>query len=85
MSTAQLSEVLEVGQVRLMKAKLTNVFKSLTHLCHFPGRQEVDGVPVPLVVDDAVIQSDGPIRGDQVIWKRALTSRQYMELLGTLL
>ncbi len=50
MSTAQLSEVLKVGQVRLMEAKLTNVFKSLTHLCHFPGRQEVDGVPVPLIV-----------------------------------
>ncbi len=55
MGTAQLSEVLEVGQVRLMKAKLTNVFKSLRHLFHFPGWQEVDGIPVPLVVDDAVI------------------------------
>ena len=55
MGTAQLSEVLKVGQVRLMKAKLTNVFESLCHLLHFSGRQEVDGVPVPLVVDDAVI------------------------------
>ena len=85
MGTAQLSEVLKVGQVRLMKAKLTNVFKSLPHLFHFPGRQEVDGVPVPLVVDDAVVQPDGPIGGDQVIRKRALTSGWYMELLGTLL
>jgi hypothetical protein len=58
MGTAQLSEVLKVGQVRLMKAKLTNVFKSLVHLCHFPGRQEVDGVPVPLIVEDAVVQPD---------------------------
>ena len=85
MGTAQLSEVLKVGQVRLMKAKLTNVFKSLHHLFHFPGRQEVNGVPVPLVVDDAVVQPDGPIGGDQVIWKHALTSGWYMELLGTLL
>ena len=85
MGTAQLSEVLKVGQVWLMKAKLTNVFKSLTHLRHFPGWQEVDGVPVLLIVDDAVVQLDGPIGGDQVIWKRALTSRWYMELLGTLL
>ncbi len=85
MSTAQLSEVLKIGQVRMMEAKLTNVFKSLPHLFHFPGRQEVDGVPVPLVVDDAVVQPDGPIGGDQVIWKHALTSWRYMELLGTLL
>jgi hypothetical protein len=55
MGTAQLSEVLKVRQVRMMKAKLTNVFESLPHLFHFPGQQEVDGVPVPLVVDDAVV------------------------------
>ncbi len=85
MGTAQLSEVLKVRQVWLMKAKLTNVFKSLTHLRHFPGWQEVDGVPVPLIMDDAVVQLDGPIRGDQVIRKCALTSGRYVELLGTLL
>ncbi len=43
MSTAQLSEVLEVGQVRLMKAKLTDVFKSLIHLCHFPAGRKLLG------------------------------------------
>ncbi len=85
MSAAQLSEVVEVSQVRLMKAKLTNVFESLCHLLHFSGRQEVDGVPVPLVVDDAVVQPDRPVGGDQVIWKRTLTSGWNVELLSSLL
>ncbi len=54
-STAKLGEVLEIGQVWLMKAEFTNVFESLCHLLHFSGWQEVDGVPVPLVMEDAVI------------------------------
>jgi hypothetical protein len=83
-STAQLSEVLEVRQVRLVKAKLTNVFESLCHLLHFSSWQEVDGVPVPLIMEDAVIQPDRPVRGDQMIWKSALTSGRYLELLSTL-
>ncbi len=54
-SVAQLSEVLEIGQVRMMKTKLADVFEGLGHLLHFSGWEEVDGVPVPLVMEDAVI------------------------------
>ncbi len=54
-SVAQLSEVLEIGQVRMMKTKLADVFEGLDHLLHFSGWEEVDGVPVPLVMEDAVI------------------------------
>jgi hypothetical protein len=54
-SIAQLSEVLEVGQIRMMETKLANVLESLGHLLHFSGWEEVDGVPVPLVMEDAVI------------------------------
>ena len=68
-----------------MKAELTDVLESLLHLGHFPGWQEIDGVPVPLVVEDAVVQSDRPVGGDQVIWECALASGRYMELLSTLL
>ncbi len=52
---AQLGEILEVGQVRMMEAKLTYVLEGLGHLLHFSGWEEVDGVPVPLVMEDAVI------------------------------
>jgi hypothetical protein len=52
---AQLSELLEIGQVRMMKTKLADVFEGLGHLLHFSGWEEVDGVPVPLVMEDAVI------------------------------
>ena len=54
-SIAQLGEVLEIGQVWMMKTKLADVFEGLGHLLHFSGREEVDGVPVPLVMEDAVI------------------------------
>ena len=39
----------------MMKTKLANVLESLGHLLHFSGWEEVDGVPVPLVMEDAVI------------------------------
>jgi hypothetical protein len=68
----------------MVKAKLTNVFESLCHLLHFSGGQEVDGVPVPLVMEDAVVQPDRPVRGDQMIWKCSLTSGWYLESLSTL-
>ena len=54
-SVAQLGEVLEIGQVRMMKTKFPDVFESLGHLLHFSGWEEVEGVPVPLVMEDAVI------------------------------
>jgi hypothetical protein len=54
-SVAQLREVLEIGQVRMVKTKLADVFEGLGHLFHFSGREEVDGVPVPLIMEDAVI------------------------------
>ncbi len=52
---AQLGEILEVGQVRMMETKLTYVLESLRHLLHFSGREKVDRIPVPLVVEDAVV------------------------------
>jgi hypothetical protein len=54
-SIAQLGEVLEVGQVRVMETQITDVFESLGHLRHFSGWEEIDGVPVPLVMEDAVV------------------------------
>jgi len=54
-SVAQLGEVLEISQVRMMKTKFSNVFESLGHLLHFSGGEEVERVPVPLVMEDAVI------------------------------
>ncbi len=36
-SVAQLGEVLEIGQVRMMKTKFPDVFESLGHLLHFSG------------------------------------------------
>jgi hypothetical protein len=67
-----------------METELTNVLESLGHLLHFSGGQEVDGVPVPLVMEDAVVQPDRPIRGDQMVWKCSLTSGRYLELLSPL-
>ena len=61
---AQLGEVLEVGQVRMMKTKLPDVFESLSHLLHFPGGKEVERVPVPFVMEDAVVEPDRPVGGD---------------------
>ena len=52
---AQLGEILEVSQVRMMEAKLTYVLEGLRHLMHFSGWEEVDGIPVPLVMEDAVV------------------------------
>ena len=46
MSIAQLGEVLEIGQVRMMKTKFPDVFESLGHLRHFSGGKEVERVPV---------------------------------------
>ncbi len=64
MSIAQLGEVLKVGEVRVMETKLTDVLESLGHLLHFSGWEEVDGVPVPLVMEDTVVQPDRPVRGN---------------------
>ena len=67
-----------------MKAKFSNVFESLGHLLHFSGGEEVERVPVPFVMEDAVIQPDGPVGGDEVVWEHALTPGWYLELLGPL-
>jgi hypothetical protein len=61
------------------------MLKGLTHLLHFSGWHEGDWVPVPLIVDDAVVESNGPVRGDQVVRKGALASRQNVQLLGAFL
>ena len=63
-SVAQLGEVLEIGQVRMMKTKLPDVFESLGHLLHFSGGKEVERVPVPFVMEDAVIQPNRPVGGN---------------------
>ncbi len=74
MGITYLSEVLKIRQVGLMKSQLADVLQGLTHLLHFAGGHEADGVPVPLVVEDAVIEPDGPVRGDQMVWKNPLTT-----------
>jgi hypothetical protein len=68
----------------MMETKLTNVLESLGHLLHFSSWEEVDGVLIPLVMEDAVIQPNRPVRGNQMIWKHALTSGWYLELLSPL-
>ncbi len=57
-SVAQLGEVLEIGQVRMMKTKFPDVFKSLGHLLHFSGWEEVERVPVPFVMEYIVNDVD---------------------------
>ncbi len=44
-----------------MKPKFADVLQGLAHLLHFAGGHEGDGVPVPLEVQDAVIEPDRPI------------------------
>jgi hypothetical protein len=67
-----------------MKPQLTDVLQCLTHLLHFSSWHEVDGVPVPLVMNDAVVEVDGPVGGDKMIWEDALTSGRNVQLLGPL-
>ncbi len=57
----QLGEVLELGEVGLMKPEFADVFQGLAHLLHFAGGHEGNGVPVPLEVQDTVIEPDRPI------------------------
>ncbi len=58
LSAVQLREVLQVGEIWLMESQFANVFKGLAHQLHFSGRHEREGVPVPLVVDDTVVEPD---------------------------
>jgi len=58
------------------------MLKGLTHLLHFSGWHEGDGVPVPLIVDDAVVESNRPVGGDEVVREFALASRRNVQLLG---
>ena len=51
MSVAQLGEVLEISQVRMMKTEFPDVFEGLGHLLHFSGGEEVERVPVPFVME----------------------------------
>jgi hypothetical protein len=44
-----------------MKPKLFDVLQGLAHLFHFASGHEGDGVPVPLEVQDTVIEPDRPI------------------------
>ncbi len=55
-SGAQLSEVLKVGQIWLMESQFADVLQGLVHLFHFTGGHEVDGVQVPLIMEDAVVE-----------------------------
>ena len=57
----QLGEVLELGEIRLMEPEFPDVLQGLAHLFHFAGGHEGDGVPVPLVVQDTVIEPDRPV------------------------
>jgi hypothetical protein len=44
-----------------MEPKFADMLQSLAHLFHFAGGHEGDVVPVPLEVQDAVIEPDRPI------------------------
>jgi hypothetical protein len=57
LGAAQLSEILQVSLVGLVKPKLTDVFKHFAHLLHFSRRHESEGVPVPFVMDDAAVEA----------------------------
>jgi hypothetical protein len=83
-SRPQLSEILKIGQVWLMESQFADVFQGLTHLFHFTGRHEADGVPVPLIMEDAVVEPNRPVRGDQMIRENPLTSGWDVKLLGPL-
>ncbi len=50
------------------------MLEGLIHLLHFSGRHEGEGVPVPFIMDDAVVEPDRPVGGDQVVGKGSLTS-----------
>ncbi len=54
-------------------------------MLHFSGGHEADGIPVPLVVDNAVVEVDRPVGGDEVVREDPLTSGWNGQLLGTLL
>ncbi len=56
MDVVQLNEVLKFGQIWLMQPEIADVLQGLTHLFHFAGRHEADGIPVPLIVQDAVVE-----------------------------
>ena len=64
MSVAQLGEVLEISQIRMMKTEFPDVFEGLGHLLHFSGGEEVERVPVPFVMENAVIQPNRPVGGN---------------------
>ena len=85
MDVVQLSEVLEFGQIWLMQTQIADVLQGLTHLFHFAGGHEADGIPVPLIVQDAVVEPHQPVRGDQVVREDALPARRDVHLLGPLL
>ncbi len=67
-----------------MEPQFADVLQGLAHLLHFAGRHEADGVPVPFIVENTVIEPDRPVRGDQMVWKNPLTSGQDVQLLGSL-
>jgi len=56
------TEVLEVGQVGLVKPQLADVLQGFDHLLNVPMGQEGDRVPVPLVVDDVGVEPDQIVR-----------------------
>ena len=67
-----------------MEPEFADMLQGLAHLFHLTGGHEGDGVPVPLVVQDAVVESNRPILGDQMIGKNALATWWNVQLLHTL-
>ncbi len=67
-----------------MEPKLADMLQGLAHLFHLTGGHEGDGVPVPLEMQDAVVESYRPIRGDQMVGKDALATWRNVQLLRTL-
>ncbi len=53
---------------------MANVFKCLGHLLHLASWEEVDGVPVPFVVDNVGVEVHRVVRGDQMMRECTLTS-----------
>ncbi len=85
LEAAQLGEVLEIRQVRLMKAQLANVFQSFTHLLLFLGWHEGEGVPGTFIVEDAVVEVHRPVGGDKMMRESTLTPGRNLQLLHPLL
>ncbi len=68
-----------------MEPQLADLFEGLTHFLHLSMRQEGDGVPVPLIVENVEIKLDRVVQGHQVVGESALAAERNVQLLSPLL